>query len=84
MRTHYRLRGGFSEDGAPLGAIIYFDANGKEKLLPIPSDWVAQEEAGTPYVLGIIAGIPAWRIGTETTTASGYGSNYGNDYGGPA
>ena len=82
MNSRYKLRG-LELVGAPLGALPYFDADGVLQLLQVPSDWESQETAGTPYVLGIAAGVPAWRIGTASTVGTGYGNNYGNDYGGP-
>jgi hypothetical protein len=77
MRTRYRLRGGFEWDGAPLGALLYFDADGVGQLLTIPADW-----ATTEYVLGISAGIPAWLPAVAGTIGVGFGSGYGNSYGG--
>ena len=82
MNSRYKVYG-LEWVNAPSGSIIYFDNDGIGYLLPIPSDWLTQETAGTPYVLGIAAGLPAWRIGTTSTVGTGYGNNYGNDYGGP-
>jgi hypothetical protein len=77
MITRYRLRGGFEWDGAPLGALVYFDADGVAQLLSIPSDW-----ATTEYVLGISGGVPAWLAAVSGTIGGGFGSGYGNGYGG--
>jgi hypothetical protein len=77
MRTRYRLRGGFEWDGASLGSIIYFDADGVGQLLPIPGDWSTVE-----YVLGISAGVPAWLPAEAGTIGFGFGNGFGNSYGG--
>ena len=36
------------------------DADGWAVFLPLPEDWEAQALAGTPYRLGIVAGMEAW------------------------
>lgn len=74
--------------GARAGDLIRFveAANGDiiGQLLPIPIDWESQEDDGTPYVLGIVDGLPEWRTVTAEVVATGFGYSYGNDYGGPA
>ena len=62
MIERYHVRG-LRWEGAPDGAIIYFIGE-IAYLLPIPGDWNEQNEAGTPYVLGIGAGRPRWRTST--------------------
>jgi len=84
VRSNYRIRG-LEWDGATPGALIYFDtdANGDVigYLLSIPADWLEQEEAGTPYVLSIAAGIPAWRRVTEDVVTTGWGISWGTSWG---
>jgi hypothetical protein len=76
MRTRYRVRG-LELDGAPLGALPYFDAEGVLQLLDIPGDWSTVE-----YVLGISAGVPAWLPAEAGTIGFGFGNGFGNSYGG--
>jgi hypothetical protein len=86
MDERYRLSG-LEMVGWGDGDIGYFViANGRAVFtrLAIPADWAEMLAAGTPYVLSIAGGYPAWARGTAVTLGSGYGNNYGNDYGGPA
>lgn len=80
MDSRYKVRG-LELVGASLGALPYFDANGVLQLLPIPSDWLAQETAGTPYVLGIAAGVPSWRSVTTDVVTTGWGISWGTSWG---
>lgn len=56
------------------GDIWYAAVDGATTMtrLPLPSDWFAKEAASTPYVLGIAAGVPSWRLGSSAiVTATG-------------
>jgi hypothetical protein len=84
----YRIpSGGLEWDGGQVGDVLYIEASvdGRPVLtrLAIPSDWEDQEDAGTPYLLGITAGLPAWRTVTTEVVSTGFGNGFGNDFGGP-
>jgi hypothetical protein len=84
MQSTYKVRG-LEWVGATKGALIYFDEDDNGDvigyLLPTPADWAAQEEAGTPYVLGIADGIPTWRLVTEDVVSGGWGVSWGTSWG---
>lgn len=86
MESRYKIRG-LEWAGAVRGMLIRFDedANGDivGELLVIPSDWEAQEEAGLPYVLGIVDGLPEWRTVAADVIGVGFGEGFGNYFGGP-
>src|SRR5215216_3771135 len=50
--------------GGILGDTFYININGVFYPLPIPVDW-----ASIPYVLGIVAGVPAWVVATFSGNA---------------
>jgi hypothetical protein len=62
------------EGGTPAGAapgdLLVIGADGTATVLPIPADWAT---AG-PYVLGIVAGVPAWRVAASDALAGLYPS----------
>jgi hypothetical protein len=88
MRSQYKIYG-LEWVGATEGAIIRFVVDDESgdivgELLSRPADHAEQEEAGTPYALFLLGGLPNWRTVASAAVATGYGNNYGNDYGGPA
>jgi hypothetical protein len=82
--THYRFSG-IEFDGGDDGDLFFItiSASGRPLFtrLAIPSDWEEQEDAGTPYFLGIISGYPAWRTLATEAVGEGFGNNWGNNWG---
>lgn len=66
--------------GGNPGEIFFVDVNGILVPLPIPADWADQAAAGTPYVLGIIGGYPAW-VPSSSGSIAGFGNAFGNQLG---
>jgi hypothetical protein len=66
--------------GGTPGELFYCDDDGILVPLTIPADWEDQQAAGTPYVLGIVAGLPAWVVTTSGTLA-GFGNAFGSQFG---
>jgi hypothetical protein len=68
------------DSGGDLGDLFYVDPDGIEVPLPIPADWADQLAAGTPYVLGILDGHPAW-VPASSGSIGGFGNGFGSQFG---
>lgn len=79
LPSRYRVYG-LEFVNAPDGSIIYFLGE-RAYLLPIPPDALAQETAGTPYVLSIAANIPSWRPVATGVVSTGWGMSWGTSWG---